>query len=540
MTEDKQWWQKTTIYQIYPRSFKDSNDDGIGDIRGIISKLDYIKETGFETIWISPFFSSPQQDWGYDVSDYLNIAQEYGSHTDVEDLIQEVHLRGMRVLFDLVLNHTSDQHPWFQESRSSTTNPKRDWYIWRDSRGTRPPNNWRSITGSSGWNYDSKTDQWYYASFLPFQPDLNYRNPEVVNAIFDIARFWLDKGVDGFRLDIFHSLYKDEHFRNNPLSFQLIPKDFTAGYFQRWQYNLNRPETAQFALDLRKLFDSYTPKRLLLGELYADEKTIKDYLGLENDRLNLVFQWGLKDVQADTSFFKAIINEYEFQYPEPFLPVYVYGNHDSRRLMDKIAENERIGALLALVQFTARGVPVTYYGEEIGMSEINLPAATAKDPIGRRYKFIPEFFLQRLGIYTNRDGCRSPMQWENTDNAGFCTAGTDPWLPVHQNFTNINVASENEKKISLLNVYRDLLSLRKNSKALHSGSLELLNVENILAFKRIIDQETLLVLINFDSSEQIFEDIGKLMEVVYQIGNYRRSASGKLIISPSSGLILSE
>jgi oligo-1,6-glucosidase/alpha-glucosidase len=540
MTEDKQWWQKTTIYQIYPRSFKDSNGDGIGDIRGIISKLDYIQKIGFETMWISPFFSSPQLDWGYDVSDYLNIAPEYGSHSDVEELIQEVHLRGMRVLFDLVLNHTSDQHPWFQESRSSITNPKRDWYIWRDGRGTRPPNNWTSITGGSGWNYDPNTNQWYYASFLPFQPDLNYHNPEVVNAIFEVARFWLDKGVDGFRLDIFHCLYKDKYFRNNPRSFQLIPKDFTAGFFQRWQYNLNQPETAQFAQYLRKLIDSYSPKRVLLGEVFADERTIKEYLGRDNDRLNLNFQWGLMDVQPNAGFLKSIIEQYESQYPEPFSPVYVYGNHDSMRLMAKLSGDDQTAALLALFQFTARGVPVTYYGEEIGMSEVNLPAANAKDPIGRRYKIIPEFILRWLGIYTNRDGCRSPMQWENTDNAGFCPAGTAPWLPVNQNFPNINVASEYEDGSSLLHIYQDLLRIRKDAKAIHSGTLELLDGDHILAYKRIFDQETVLVLINFGSSEQIFEDNGKWTRVVYQIGDYRRSSSGELIINPSSGLILSE
>jgi glycosidase len=315
------WWQTTTIYQIYPRSFKDSNKDGIGDIRGIISKLDYIQDLGFETIWFSPFFSSPQQDWGYDVSDYLNTAPEYGTLTDVEDLIYEIHRRDMHVLFDLVLNHTSEQHPWFQESRSSISNPKRDWYIWQDGRGKKPPNNWKSITGGSGWNYDHLTKQWYYASFLPFQPDLNYRNLEVVNAMFDVVRYWLDKGVDGFRLDIFHSLYKDKYFRDNPLSLQLIPDDFTAGFFQRWQYNLNQPETAQFAHKLRELIEPYSPERLLLGEIFADDKTIKEYLGPDNNGLNLVFLWGLKQVEPNTDFLKNILKKYEKNFPEPFKPV---------------------------------------------------------------------------------------------------------------------------------------------------------------------------------------------------------------------------
>jgi glycosidase len=226
MAEQIPWWQKTTIYQIYPRSFMDSNGDGIGDLKGIISKLDYLQDLGFETIWLSPFFASPQADWGYDISDYLSIAPEYGQLGDVEQLIIEVHRRQMRVLFDLVLNHTSDQHPWFESSRSSKDDPRRDWYIWRDGKGSRPPNNWRSIVGGSAWHFDAQTKQWFYASFLPFQPDLNYRNPDVVSQMMAVAKYWLDMGVDGFRLDIFHSLFKDEEFRDNPWSTKLFSRDY--------------------------------------------------------------------------------------------------------------------------------------------------------------------------------------------------------------------------------------------------------------------------------------------------------------------------
>lgn len=540
MTKDKNWWQKTTIYQIYPRSFKDSNDDGIGDIRGIISKLDYIKDVGFETIWISPFFSSPQQDWGYDVSDYLSVSPEYGELSDVEELIREIHARGMRVLFDLVLNHTSIQHPWFQESRSSITNPKRDWYIWREGHGKKPPNNWKSIIGGSGWNYDPKTDQWYYTSFLPFQPDLNYRNPEVIHAIFDIAKFWLDKGVDGFRLDIFHSLFKDRQFRNNPFSFQLIPDEFTAGFFQNWQHNLNQPETVQFAEALRELIDSYTPIRMLLGEVFADVEMIQEYLGPENNRLNLVFLWGLKNVQPNVGFLRGIIKQYESNFPEPFTPVYVYGNHDSQRLMTKLNTDERAAALLALFQFTSRGVPVTYYGEEIGMSEVNLPAATAKDPIGRRYKFIPPFLQQWLSLYTNRDGCRTPMQWQNTRNGGFCDPDIDPWLPLNQNLSKYNVDSQNKDDDSLLNIYRDIIKIRTNTKALHSGRLEFVEEEQILAYRRICTQESILVLINFSSAEKALQNSGKIGKILYKIGDHHKNTDGQSVIGPHSGLIVSE
>lgn len=539
MTKNNHWWQRTTIFQIYPRSFKDSNDDGIGDIRGIISKLDYIKDLGFETIWISPFFASPQQDWGYDVSDYLAIAPEYGTLADVEELIHEIHSKEMRVLFDLVLNHTSDQHPWFQESRKSRSNPKRNWYIWQDGRGKKPPNNWKSIIGGSGWNFDQNTEQWYYSSFLPFQPDLNYRNPEVVDAILNIVRYWLDKGVDGFRLDIFHSLYKDKYFRNNPLSLQFIPDDFTAGYFQKWQYNLNQPETILFVEQLRELIDTYSPERLLLGEIFAEDAKIKEYLGPENSRMNLVFLWDLKQVQPDTEFLKGIIKKFETHYPEPFTPVYVYGNHDSKRLMTRLGQDERTAALLALFQFTVRGVPVTYYGEEIGMSGVSLSASNAKDPLGRRYKNVPAFLLRWLDLFTNRDECRTPMQWKNTDNAGFCGPGVDPWLPLNNNYTKINAEIQSNSDGSLLRIYQEILKIRKGSKALHSGRLELVDIDQILAYKRIYDQESLHILINFSSTEKVYQGIGILGEIIFFIGDYEEPANGEIVIGPHSGLIFS-
>ena len=443
---------------MYPRSFKDSNNDGIGDIRGIISKLDYIKDLGFETIWISPFFSSPQADWGYDVSDYYGITPEYGDRTDVEELIRAVHQRGMRILFDLVMNHTSIEHPWFQESRNSRDNPKRDWYIWRSGRGNRPPNNWMAIPGGSGWHYDKRTDQWYYASFLPFQPDLNYYNSEVKSAMFDVARYWLNKGVDGFRLDIFHSIFKDNQFRNNPSTFRYLPTDdLSSGWFQKWDYNLNRPEAIVLAKELREIVDDSNPEGLLIGEVYGSDEKIKSYLGDRNDGLNMVFLWKLDKLEICARFFRNVLLEYEAQYPLPYTPVFVYGNHDLRRLFSKIGPDVRFAKILALYQFTVRGVPVTYYGEEIGMLDGNFSARNARDPMGARFSWIPDILVNKLGFYINRDGCRTPMQWDNTDNAGFCSADAQPWLPVHQDYESINVKSELACPDSILNVYNRLL-----------------------------------------------------------------------------------
>lgn len=543
MAMNKHWWQKTTIYQIYPRSYKDSNEDGIGDLQGIISKLDHIKELGFETIWLSPFFQSPQQDWGYDVSDYLDIAPEYGNLADVERLIHEVHQRDMRILFDFVLNHTSDQHPWFQESRSSRNNPKRDWYIWRDGQGSRPPNNWKAQTGRSGWNFDPGTDQWYYASFLPFQPDLNFRNPAVKEAMFNIARYWLDRGVDGFRLDIFHCLFKDKYFRDNPWSYYFIPQKSMAGFFQEWKYNLNQQETIGFAHDLRKLIDSYTPERMLLGELFGDDDVIRDYLGKHQDGLNLVFSWNLMDLRMKAGHFRDIIRHYETEYPDPYTPVFVLGNHDRKRLVSRIGENIRLAKLLALYQFTLRGIPVTYYGEEIGMSDMYISGRIAKDPIGKQFKWLPEFVLNNLNLFVNRDRCRTPMQWDDNANAGFSKPGVYPWLPIHQNYTQVNVRSEADDEESLLNIYKDLLRIRRESKAIQEGRIDIIDCpgieDQVLAFTRQSEQEIVLVLINLSGSDCTFNNKTECKQAVFQIGGYMQSSEGDIRINPWSGLILS-
>jgi len=542
MTKNNSWWKTTTIYQIYPRSFMDSNGDGIGDLRGIISKLDYIQKMGFETIWISPFFSSPQADWGYDVSDYYDIAPEYGKIADVEELIAEVHQRGMRVLFDLVLNHTSDQHPWFIESRSSVDSPKRNWYIWRVGRGNRPPNNWKAIPGGSGWHYDESTNQWYYASFLPFQPDLNFRNPELKKEMFNVVRFWMDKGVDGFRLDIFHAIYKDEQFRDNPFSWRFFPKEDKAGYFQLWLYNLHQPESFQLAKELRNFVEPYSPRGLLLGEIAGDDEMIKAYLGENNEGLNLVFLWNLLNAKGKASFLCEIIRHYEATYPEPYTPVIVFGNHDQKRLLSKIGGDIRIAKLLALFQLTLRGVPVVYYGEEIGMQDVELSAKDAKDPIGRQYAWLPRLIANSLGLYLNRDGCRKPMQWDGTKNAGFCPDEIEPWLPVHGNHVTENVTREGDEPNSLLNVYRTLLNYRKQSEALSAGSLQLLEEslkgKNLLAYFRESNNEKVLVVINFGNEASEYANTSACREIVLCIGMHEAIDAKHIVLPPKSGVIL--
>lgn len=495
------WYHKTTIYQIYPRSFYDSNSDGIGDLPGIIKKLDYVQSLGFETIWCSPFFSSPQADFGYDISDYQGIAPEYGTMSDALQLITETHKRGMKIVFDMVMNHTSTEHPWFWESCSSRDNPKADWYIWRDK-----PNNWQSMTGGSGWHFSNERGQYYWCSFLPFQPDLNYRNPEVKQTMFDIVRFWLGHGVDGFRLDIFNVIYKDVNFQNNPFAFKLAPtEDDPSGFFQEAKYNLNQPESYQFAQELRAVTEEFG-ERMLLGEVSGDRQLIRQYLGGEtNSGLGLIFDFGMLKFDFNAVYFKQLIQGIETQYLDPFMPVYVFSNHDRHRSMHWLQENPQKARLLALLQMTVRGVPCLYYGEEIGMTDLPMPFATALDPIPHKYKYYPRKIFDWLGLTINRDEVRTPMQWDATKNAGFSTA-EKIWLPVHVNYKVVNVAAQQTKQMSLLETIRAALHLRRRETSLTHGRLALLEglPENVLGYSRTQNSESISIFLNFGTDPKEF------------------------------------
>jgi oligo-1,6-glucosidase/alpha-glucosidase len=361
--------------------------------------------------------------------------------------------------------------------------------------------------------------------------------------MFDVVRYWLDKGVDGFRLDIFHAIFKDEGFRGNPFSFRLAPtEDFSASFFQQLKYNLNQPDNFQLAKDLRAAVDQYAPERVLLGELFGGDDVLKAYLGAELDGLHLVFLWDMLRVRATAGFFRQVMERYERQYPAPYTPVYVFGNHDQKRVISKIGNDAQKAKLLALFQFTARGVPVTYYGEEIGMEDGELPASTAKDPIGQRFSWIPGFLQRAFGLYLNRDGCRTPMQWQDGDNAGFCRKDATPWLPVHDNYKTINVAAELVDEESLLNVYRRLLRVRRGSLALQAGTVELLGDpsanENLLAFSRAYKDDRVLVLINFGSSPVTFQNRTACRDVLFATGSDHTTKRDAVELGPISGVIL--
>lgn len=509
------WYHKTTIYQIYPRSFMDSNGDGIGDLQGIIQKLDHVKDAGFETIWVSPFFASPQRDFGYDVSDYLSIAPEFGSMEDAFQLIEETHRRGMKIVFDLVLDHTSDQHPWFLESRSSRENPKADWYLWKNAPpsgtlqflriwGERKPNNWHSMTGGSGWHYAQERGQYYWASFLPFQPDLNWRNPEVKQTMLNIARFWLSKGVDGYRLDIFNTIYKDAEFRNNPFTWKLVPTpDDTSGYFQKTVHSQDQPESFDLAKEFRSVTNEFG-ETLTIGEIAARRDILRKYAGgITNDGLTLVFDFEMLQFKFTAEYFRNLIEKIETHFPPPFMPVYVLSNLDKRRSIHRLGDDTRKAKILAMLQFTVRGVPCTYYGEEIGMTNLRLPFKTALDPIPHKYTFAPRLLFDLLDVTVNRDEVRTPMQWDGTKNAGFSSAGKT-WLPVNPNYPEINVECESKRENSLLNTFKRLLNFRKSNEVMQEGSLEFLEGVpiNVLGFSRRARNEKFTILLNFDEREK--------------------------------------
>ncbi len=512
------WYHHTTVYQIYPRSYYDSNGDGIGDIQGIIQKLDYIKGLGFETIWCSPFFKSPQKDFGYDISDYTAIAPEYGTVADAEQLIAEVHKRGMRIVFDMVMNHSSDEHPWFKESASSKDNPKADWYIWRDK-----PTHWRSSLKMKGWHYSPQRKQYYWASFLSFQPDLNYRNPAVKKAMFDCVKFWLQKGVDGYRLDMFNSIYKDEEFRSNGASRKAASKKYnTKDYYKEIKAIANQPESFGFAKELRSVCDTFG-ERMLLGEVFGNHAMIKRFLGEEkNDGIGLTFTFEMLRFKFNAAYFRKLTASLEKDFPDPYMPVYVFSNHDRRRSLKRLNGDLDKAKLLHFMQLTVRGVPCVYYGEELGMTDLRMPYRKALDPIPHLFKAVPRFLVDMAGETLNRDELRTPMQWNDTINAGFSVA-EKTWLQVHENYRTVNVEQELADKNSLCNSIKALLQLRKGNAALIKGNMRLLESktlpQNVLGYTRETAQQKLLVLINFGRDDKDVLLPGDANAILHTQGN---------------------
>lgn len=501
--EDALWWQKGVIYQIYPRSFKDSNNDGIGDLDGITSKLDYLVDLGIDAIWLSPFYPSPMKDFGYDVSNYTDVDPIFGDLAAFDRLVAAAHLRGLQIIVDWVPNHTSDHHPWFIESRSSRDNPRRDWYVWADARPDGSlPNNWVAYFGGSAWEYDPKTGQYYLHSFLPEQPDLNWRNPAVKEAMFDTLRFWLERGVDGFRIDVAHYIMKDPQMRDNPPNpgCTNLP-GMSEGELDKWLHIYNRGHADVHGVyrELRALLDSYggngkTP-RYSVGEIHIfDWDKWAAYYG-NGDELHMPFNFGLIFAAWNASTIRQSVDGVEAalaRLPQLAWPNYVLGNHDVHRIASRVGPAQARIAMLLLL--TLRGTPTMYYGDELGMQDVPIPPGKEQDPWGLR---VP-------GLNLGRDPERTPMQWDSSPNAGFAAPGVETWLPIAAGYAAVNVAVQQNDPRSMLALTRALLALRRATPALAVGDYAAVDgvPESVFAYVRQYDGQRMLVALNFTSAEQ--------------------------------------
>jgi alpha-glucosidase len=492
------WWKNAVYYEVYPRSFYDTNGDGIGDLNGVTAKLDYLADLGIDAIWITPFFPSPQVDFGYDVSNYEAVDPQFGTLADFDRLLAEAHKRNIKVIADFVINHTSDQHPYFIESRSSRTNPKRDWYIWRDPKPNGgPPNNWSSIFGPTAWTLDPTTGQYYYHVFYPQQPDLNWRNPAVQRAMFNSVRFWLRRGVDGFRVDAIDLLMEDPRLPDNPMTTR--PREGSATEREQiMKYNDYRPENFEMFRRLRGVAEEFGPDRVLIGETYPPRvDDLRAYYGRRNDAFQLPFNFFiLKADKLDAPTFRHLVGETE-RVLKGLPTTYVLSNHDNPRAFDKFGDgkhNDEIATQLALMLLTLRGTPFFYYGEEIGMKTTGPERLEdVQDPVGKVY------WPKNKG----RDGERTPMQWTRGRNAGFTTAARS-WLPVPPTAATRNVETESKDPKSVLNFYKRAIRLRRASPALLEGDYKAIGDDpHVFAYRRRAPGQTMIVALNMSDAPRV-------------------------------------
>ena len=520
------WWQRAVFYQIYPRSFADSNGDGIGDLDGITTHLDYLndgtpKSLGIDAIWLNPINPSPLDDWGYDVSDYCGIHPDLGDLASFDRLVAEAHRRGIRVIVDLVPCHTSNQHPWFVESRASRTNPKRDWYIWVPGSPDCRPNNWQSYFGGPAWKYDLATASWYLHMFLEQQPDLNYRNPEVVEAIHQVIRFWLDRGADGFRIDVIQGMVKDDRLRDNPV--RLVHDPDIPWYAEGTQdplYSSDRPEVHEIIRGFRRVTDSYA-ERMMVGETWPrEQERLADYL--RPDELQLGFNFRFLLAHYDANRFRAAIELTEKSFGPGAWPTWTLSNHDFPRHISRYSfggDADARARVAAVMVMALRGTPFIYYGEEIGMRDAEIPADRVLDPVGR-------------------DGCRSPMQWNGATNGGF-SASARTWLPCGD-FKAVNVARQMADPHSMLSLYRRLIRLRKSTPALAEGSYRALDSapEDCLVFYRDTPAQHLVIALNFSAEPREIDLPAGIILLSTIPTRPARSTKSPLTLAPNEAVVM--
>ncbi|MCG8454610.1 MAG: alpha-glucosidase [Spirochaetales bacterium] len=494
-TDDWLWWKHGVLYQIYPRSFADGNGDGIGDLQGLVQKLDYLQELGVDGLWLSPIHPSPMKDFGYDISNYHDIDPVFGDIDLFKQFVEEAHQRNLRIIMDMVFNHTSDQHPWFQESRSSHKNPKRDWYIWHPGKKGKLPNNWRGAFGGPAWTWDEKTQEYYLHLFLPEQPDVNWRNPEVRDALFGVLNHWMELGVDGFRFDVINYIVKDEQFRNNPYRWHLgVPRRHDQ---QDHRFDRCQPESHTFLKEMRKVLDAY-PQRMSVGEVFPnegriDQKASAAYLGDGSDELHMVFDFSANFAPFKASAFAKILKGQYASIPPHGWPVHVFSNHDQSRMPTRLAGgNEHKTKLLLTLLLSQRGTPFLYYGDELGMVDGKVPRNQMHDPVGLKY----------WPLYPGRDRSRTPMPWDSSPHAGF--SSTQPWLPLHPAHRHQSVAIQEHQENSILSHTKLLIQLRRQRSSLNRGDWTLLtSSHDVLAYKRTYQGEQTLVFLNFSKQRKM-------------------------------------
>ncbi len=514
------WWQEGIIYQVYPRSFQDSNADGVGDIGGVIDRLDYLTDLGIDAIWLSPIYPSPMHDFGYDVADYCDVDPLFGSLAELDRLLEAAHARGLKLILDLVPNHTSSDHLWFQESRRSRDNPKRDWYIWRDPINGQPPNNWLSCFGGSAWEYDEATGQYYLHSFERRQPDLNYRHPEVMNAMLDVMRFWLTRGVDGFRVDVIEFMSKHPDLPDEPVDPHW---DEVEPYGQLEHiYSRNQHDVHPLIQQMRQVVDSFD-ERVLIGEVFVFDETIAAYYGEDNEchlpfNFNLIYHpWRAGKAKADLAavvqgdmampplskyydwqagVIRNTVESYEAAIAGKGWGNWVLGNHDQHRIATRVGSHAqaRVATMLLL---TLRGTPTCYYGDEIGMTDVHIPPHKIQDPPAVNQPEVANLF--------GRDPERTPMQWDASVQAGFCPAEVEPWLPLAPDATTRNVSQQQQDPTSMLALFKALTQLRRQEPALHAGDYATVDIggasEAVFAYRRDVDAGvTCVVVLNFSST----------------------------------------
>jgi len=533
MTEIRLWWQKGIIYQIYPRSFQDGNSDGVGDLLGIVQRLDYVKNLNVDAVWLSPIYPSPMHDFGYDVADYTAVHPMFGTLADFDRLLAETHSRGMKLILDLVPNHTSDEHPWFLESRSSRDSSKRDWYIWRDAAPDGgPPNNWRSFFGGPAWTYDGHTGQYYLHQFVKQQPELNYRNPHVLPAMLDNMRFWLDRGVDGFRVDVIWLMLKDGLFRDEPVNPNWDGVNPHAGL--QHIYTQNVAGVHDIIRKMRGVVDEYD-ERFMVGEIYLPNEQLMKYYGQDLDECHFPANFQLIRIKWDAQLVRRAIDAYDAALPEGAWPNWVMGNHDQHRVATRVGrEQARVANMLLL---TLRGTPTTYYGEEIGMENVPIPLELVQDP--------PAVNQPEIAHVVGRDPERTPMQWNGSANAGFAPSGVAPWLAVAQDFAERNVAVQDKDPTSMLNLYRALSKLRRSEIALHAGAYASVDTgeSDVFAYtRRHPGAAQYLVVLNFGGIRHTLDlrKVASTAEIAIATEKQQRGTVdlARLELGPNEGLLL--